>query len=380
MMISCPGLSKFKTKQVVFEEVFPACDSGTLEQLKEMSSKRRAIEESINESSSVTEAIAREMSGGLTLRCEQDIQKLEQYLPLLENLVYHVNRGRNNPWVDRWMSDLKLRWTSPLISSSIFHVKSPKYFQINYVQFELGMVLFLYGSLLREKALEILQTDLVQSAALFRKAAGVYQHLAHEVLPSLQLAARTERPPESVPSVSSVMSLVCLAEAQAVAARRAEEKGNTQNLLAKLHYGVRDFLDEALVILHSATKECKDISSRFADFIISCRMLHELKSYKYIAESLKVDGKIGAAAGLLRHALTSIGKSTPKGEAWRLVYKQLVQEMTELLRKYEHENDFVWHEKVVTKHELPLPETIKIVTSTPYQPQRSEKTLAFKQV
>ena len=109
-------------------------------------------------------------------------------------------------------------------------------------------------------------------------------------------------------------------------------------------------------------------------------MLHELKSYKYIAESVKVDGKIGAAAGLLRHALTSIGKSTPKGEAWRLVYKQLVQEMTELLRKYEHENDFVWHEKVLTKHELPQPETIKIVTSTPYQPQRSEKTLAFKLV
>lgn len=48
-----------------------ASDSGTLEELKELSSKRKAMEESINQSSSVTEAVAREMSGGLTSRCEQ---------------------------------------------------------------------------------------------------------------------------------------------------------------------------------------------------------------------------------------------------------------------------------------------------------------------
>ncbi|KAL3510852.1 hypothetical protein ACH5RR_030253 [Cinchona calisaya] len=378
MMINYPGLLKLKTKQVVFQEVFPACDSGTLEQLKEMSSKRRAIEESINESSSLTEAIAREMSGGLTLRCERDIQKLEQYLPLLENLVYHFNLVRDKPLVVRWTSDLKLRWTSALISSSIFHLNGPKYFQINYLGFELGMVLFLYGALLREKAHEILQTDLAQSAALFRKAAGVYQHLAHEVLPPLQLAVTVEQPPESVSSVSSFMSLFCLAEAQAVTARRAEEKGNTQSLLAKLHYGVRDFLDEALGILHSAIKECKDISSQLVDFIVSCRMLHELKSYKYIAESLKADGKIGAAVGVLRHALTNVEKSTPKVEAWRIVFKQLIDEITELLRKCEHENDFVWHEKIPSEHELAPPETLKIVSSIPYHPQRWERTLAFK--
>lgn len=39
-----------------------------------MSSRRKAIEESINESNSITEAIAREMSGGLTSRYEQVIQ------------------------------------------------------------------------------------------------------------------------------------------------------------------------------------------------------------------------------------------------------------------------------------------------------------------
>lgn len=57
--------------QIVFEEVYAARDSATLEQMKELSSKRRVIDESINESSSITDAIAREMSGGLTSRLQQ---------------------------------------------------------------------------------------------------------------------------------------------------------------------------------------------------------------------------------------------------------------------------------------------------------------------
>lgn len=50
---------------------------------------------------------------------------------------------------------------------------------------------------------------------------------------------------------------------QAVTVRRAEEKGTSISLLAKLHHGVSEFLDEAAVILYAAIGECKDISSRF---------------------------------------------------------------------------------------------------------------------
>lgn len=56
--------------------------------------------------------------------------------------------------------------------------------------------------------------DLVQSATLFRKAAGVYHYLALEVLPPLLSSSAPERQPEATSSVSSVMSLICLAEAQ----------------------------------------------------------------------------------------------------------------------------------------------------------------------
>lgn len=55
---------------------------------------------------------------------------------------------------------------------------------------------------------------MVQSATLLRKAAGIYQYLAQEVLPCLQTKLSVEMPPECMIKVSSAMSLLCLAEAQ----------------------------------------------------------------------------------------------------------------------------------------------------------------------
>ncbi|KAM3344455.1 hypothetical protein P3S68_024163 [Capsicum galapagoense] len=201
------------------------------------------------------------MSGGLTSRCEQNIQKVENYLPLLGNFIHHVNIVCDNPKMVRWISDLKIRWSSAFTSSSFFHLNGPKLYQINNLHLELSMILSVLGGLLRDRALEVLSKDLVQSASILRKAAGVYQHLALDVLPCLQPALAPERPPEAVIGVSAATALVCLAEAQAVSVRKAEQKGNTGGLLAKLHYGVCEFLNEAIHTLHSATKQCKNISS-----------------------------------------------------------------------------------------------------------------------
>ncbi|KAK4430182.1 hypothetical protein Salat_1318900 [Sesamum alatum] len=376
MMICYTGLTKLKMKPIVYQNVLLASDSGTLEQLKELSSKRKAIEESFNETSYVTDAIAREISGGLTSHCEQDTQKLEHYLPLLENLIRHVNMKGKNHQMICWIANLRIRWSSVLTSSSIFHIKGPKFYQVNDIYFELGMILFLYGAMLRERALEILSSDLVQSATLFRKAAGVYNYLAQDVLTHLIQAK--DRPPEATCRMSSILSLICLAEAQAVTARKAEESGKTGGLLAKLHYGVTEFLNEATDALQVATKECKDISSRLLDYVLSCKTLHELKCYKYIADGLKNDGKIGVALGVLRRALANAKKSMPKDESWRSVFKQVVDDVSVQLRKYEHENEFVWRENVPCNDELPSPQAVKIVTLIPYLPQKWERTLVFK--
>ncbi|XP_018823695.2 uncharacterized protein LOC108993285 isoform X2 [Juglans regia] len=356
MMLQFPDPVKLKTRKIVFEEAYAARDSATLEQLKELSSKRRVIEESINESSSITEAIAREMSGGLTSQVQQDLQRLEGYLPLLENLIFHIDLIGSNCQIVRWTSDLKIRWSSALSSSSFFNLLGPKFFQIDNLRFELGMTLFLYGAILRERALEVLPTDLVQSATFFREAAGVYHHLANEVLPSLGPAFPAERPPEAISSVSTVMSLICLAEAQAVTIRKAEEKGTAIGLLAKLHHGVTQLLDEAYSLLNTASSECRDISSHLVEFILSCKSLHELRSQKYLAGTLKIAGQVGVAVGVLRVAVINVQKKIPGEESWRSVFRKEIDDASEMLRKFEHENEFVWHEKIASGDELPLPQ------------------------
>ncbi|XP_057989134.1 uncharacterized protein LOC110653859 [Hevea brasiliensis] len=278
----------FCVAPIVFEDVIAVRDSVSLEHLKELSSRRRVIEHSINQTSFIIEAIAREMSGGSTSRSEQfdpnevtcsdhfyisqpECLRLEHYLPLLENFIYHADIVNN----------------------------SPKFFQID--------TLFLYGAVLRERALEFLPADLEQSAFIFREAAGVFHYLAHEVLPSLHSAISAEKPPEATSSVTSAISLICLAKAQAVYIRKAEEKGNTGfGVLEKLHHGVADLLSEAVGTLNSGIGDSKGISSRFLEFITSCKALHELRSQTYFAEGLKNDGQVGIAIGVLRNALINM--------------------------------------------------------------------------
>lgn len=151
-----------------------------------------------------------------------------------------------NSKVAHWISSLKISWRSSLTSSFFFYSKGITYFEIHDLWFEQGMILFLYGGMIRERALEVLQTgmfyillvfvliliqnifskvlqfiyfslfivDMVQSATLFRKAAGVYQYLVGVVLPCLQTKQGVERPPECMIKVASAMSIICLAEAQ----------------------------------------------------------------------------------------------------------------------------------------------------------------------
>ncbi|XP_048137401.1 uncharacterized protein LOC115756576 isoform X2 [Rhodamnia argentea] len=316
------------------------------------------------------------MSGGLTSQNQQDLQKSKQYLPLLENLVFHVDMASNNTQMVRWISNLRIQWASALTGTLPFlNLMGPKYFQVNDIRFELGMNLFLYGAILRERAVEVMPEDLVQSATLFREAAGVYHHLSHCVLSSLQSANSVQRPPEATSYFTTVMSLICLAEAQIVTIMKAEEKRTTAGLLGKLHYGVSEFLDEATCLL---TSELKDISARLLEYMSSCKALHELRSQKYLAEELRTAGQVGVAIGVLSEALINAKKRIPGEESWKVIVKKEIDEATETLRKLEHENEFVWHEKIASGDELPLPQGSRIVKIIPYHPTRCETPLVFK--
>jgi hypothetical protein len=77
-------------------------------------------------------------------------------LPLLENLVMSVESVGDKYQILQWTTNLKIQWTSALNSSPAFSLGGPKFFRIDNLRFELGMALFVYGALLRERGLEML--------------------------------------------------------------------------------------------------------------------------------------------------------------------------------------------------------------------------------
>lgn len=68
---------------------------------------------------------------------------------------------KGNSKIQQWTVDLKIRWTSVLSGSSgSSGFGSPKFFRVDDLNFELCMVLFLYGALLRERAWELLSSGI----------------------------------------------------------------------------------------------------------------------------------------------------------------------------------------------------------------------------
>ncbi|MCO5564320.1 hypothetical protein L7F22_017980 [Adiantum nelumboides] len=368
---------KLKTKKVVFEDTYCARDSGTLEQLKELTTRRKAVEDFLNGSNQLTPAIAREMAGGVSSPILQDLQKVERYIPLLQNLVVRVESSSSNARIPQWTSELKIRWTSVLTSSGPFGLAALKFYRVDNLRFELAMVFFLYGGLLRERALEVLSTDLVEAATLFRKAAGVFQHMAQEVLPPLQVLPASERIPEVTSTMATIMCLICLAEAQAVIVRKAEEKANSGSLLAKLHYGVVQFLEEANSLLQTHSSEFSDVSEKLKRFINTCMILHEARSQVYIANDYKKQESLGIAVGILRYAMNKFQGKSPGEESWKAVFRQEADVLGELLRKCENQNDFIWREKLPRLDELPILEGKKIVSQIEYHSSKLDRDFVF---
>ncbi|CAO2830038.1 unnamed protein product [Amaranthus hypochondriacus] len=303
------------------------------------------------------------------MKTKRDIQKLEQYLPLLENFIRQVDSIIRNKSL--LILELRIQWSSTL--STKFLIGGPKHFQINSLQYELAMILFFYGITTRQRAFEVFSEDMQQAASLLKKAAGIYKYLNAEVLPLLQSILPPEKPPETTINVSSAMVNFCLAEAQVVAIKIAEKQGLSNGVLAKLHYGVTQMLVEANSLLQSGPR---DISRRFTEFIYSCSTLHELRSHIHLAESYRESEQLGVSIGLLNRALSK-AKNIPGEQSWRQVYKTELNKVLDMLKKYKDENAFVWQQKIPLEFELPPLEGRLIVNVTPYEPQRWERVIAF---
>ncbi|EOA36688.1 hypothetical protein CARUB_v10012068mg [Capsella rubella] len=362
-----------KTKEIVFEKTLQTDSAVTLVEFKELTGRRKVIEESVNKTSKLSATAARFTTGGLTSPSDQDLYRLGKYLPLLLNLVHYFDKLKRVP-------NLKIRWSSGLVSQTLIQRTCPKFFQVDNIMFEVAMVTFVNGIKLRERAMELASTDCKKSVTIYREASGVFHHLSKELLPSLQNVVPLGKLPELTPPLCSSLSLLCLAEGQAVTTKNAEESGTSTSLLSKLHYGICQLISEAYAILSSRAKgEYKDLSTRFLEYVSTLGALHELKSQKHLAKLLESEDRVGEAIGVLRRALAAAKKSTPsKDDTWISIFKTERDEAAKTMSKYEKLNDSMMLQKIPVNNEIPFPEGKKIVELISYTPTRLERELRFK--
>jgi hypothetical protein len=121
-------------------------------------------------------------------------------------------------------------------------------------------------------------------ATLLRQAAGLYKHAAENILPELKDGLKGERPNELLASMAHTMRLICLAEAQAATARRAEEKGTAHPLLCKLHMGVYDLYKAADKMLGDHVSDFNFIGKKLQAYILLGITVHRSRAYRAAAE------------------------------------------------------------------------------------------------
>ncbi|CAN6876004.1 unnamed protein product [Brassica oleracea] len=257
-----------KTKKIVLGNVFKFTVKETKTELN-ISLSRKQVEDSISRSSHGVEAIVRE-----------DLVRIKAYLLFLRYMIDHMNKPCNQEISNRLTKNLKIRWSSGLnldckssnglSLASIFQLKSTPFFQSKDMLFELHMILFIYALKLREKAMVLAsKADMVESTKAYREAAGVFDYVCKIGHTDWSYI---EKFPELTSPVCSSLKLICLAAGQisflilltAVTANKAKEKGTSASLVAKLHYGVIQFVAEANASLLSKTNtQVKQLSSRF---------------------------------------------------------------------------------------------------------------------
>ena len=208
-------------------------------------------------------------------------------------------------------------------------------------------------------------------ATRLRAAAGLYKHCAETVLPPLRASLPGERPNELLASMAETMRLVCLAEAQAAAARRAEERGAASGLLVKLHLGAHDLYARADKCLNDHVSDFNRISRKLQACILLGVCAHRARAYRCAAEEAFAAGDVGEAVALcdagaahLRRGAAAAGES----ERWRLAMEEETEALVSARGVYAKENEVVYFEKVPEKPAWRVPEGKVIVAEIAYSP------------
>ena len=201
-------------------------------------------------------------------------------------------------------------------------------------------------------------------ATRLRAAAGLYKHCAETMLPPLRDALEGERPNELLASMAETMRLVCLAEAQAATARRAEERGAANGLLIKLHLGAHDLYARADKCLNDHVSDFNRISRKLQACILLGVCTHRARAYRCAAEDAFAAGDAGEAVALCDAGaahLRRCGGAAGESARWRVAMDEETEALASVRGVYEKENEVVYFQKVPEKPAWRVPEGKVIV-------------------
>ena len=208
-------------------------------------------------------------------------------------------------------------------------------------------------------------------ATTLRVAAGLYKHCAERVLPSLHDDLPGERPNELLASMADVMRLVCLAEAQAATARRAEERGTALRLVAKLHLGAWELFTGADKRLNDRVGDFNRISRKLQAYVLLGICTHRARAYRCAAEEAMAETDVGEAIALcdagMKH-LERCATAATESPRWKDAWDEESTAMENLRRKFVTENEVVFFEKVPERPKGNLPEGKVIVAEIEHTP------------
>ena len=208
-------------------------------------------------------------------------------------------------------------------------------------------------------------------ATTLRRAAGVYKHASTRVLPSLVPELDAERPNELLPSMAECMYCVCLAEAQAATARRAEERGTNGDLVAKLHLGAHDLYKRVDAILNENIRDFNRISRKLQAYILLGASVHRARAYRCAAEEAFAASDIGEAIACCDAANKHLARgrdAAGESDRWQAAALEESEALMNLRKKYVTENEVVYFERVPDRPAKKLPEGKVIVSEIEHVP------------
>lgn len=221
--------------------------------------------------------------------------------------------------------------------------------------FEKANVAFNIGALLSQLGAKDSQEEAVGGAQSFQAASGVFKWISETFLhpPLVDIQGR------SLAFLTALMG----AQAQECVLRKAMTEGKSPGTLAKLAAALQAKYEKCSGSLQSPdAEEFNESLSQDCRALVhgKCWFYAAVREY-YMAVHCTMSERMGEALGRLNHAHYSLEELGKIGSAGRLFELDAFYEELKLrFPKWEHENDFIHHQKILQFSQLPAIEAVDL--------------------